>query len=285
VVRDGDTAAERDDPWNPVRLPQPPGPDKSVASLPDAPRQPHLLPRPGVARGTVSEHRFASDLLGSSRRVWVYEPAGAADLVEEPDLLVLLDGEMWAEAMPVRATLDNLRADGLLPPTLAILVDSVSPGVRSRELACDPDVATMLSKELLVWAAERWPVTGEADRSTIAGQSLGGLAALFTALSTGDVFGAALAQSGSFWWRNGTEGGQGPEWLTDQVAATPARRLRCYLEVGSDEAVNLGPNRRLRDALAAAGHHVTYREFTGGHDRACWRGGLADGLVALHRAR
>jgi len=24
---------------------------------------------------------------------------------------------------------------------------------------------------------------------------------------------------------------------------------------------------------------VTYREFRGGHDHACWRGGLADGAV------
>jgi enterochelin esterase-like enzyme len=30
-----------------------------------------------------------------------------------------------------------------------------------------------------------------------------------------------------------------------------------------------------------AGRDVTYREFRGGHDHACWRGSLADGIAHL----
>ena len=40
-------------------------------------------------------------------------------------------------------------------------------------------------------------------------------------------------------------------------------------------------NLSLRDALAAAGHVVAYREYEGGHDALCWRGGLIDGLCQL----
>ncbi len=40
--------------------------------------------------------------------------------------------------------------------------------------------------------------------------------------------------------------------------------------------------RRMRDALKAAGHDVVrYREFNGGHDYVCWRGTLADALIAI----
>ena len=40
-------------------------------------------------------------------------------------------------------------------------------------------------------------------------------------------------------------------------------------------------NRHLRDVLRAREYDVAYREFNGGHDYACWRGGLADGLANL----
>ncbi|CAM5452935.1 enterochelin esterase [Streptomyces californicus] len=53
------------------------------------------------------------------------------------------------------------------------------------------------------------------------------------------------------------------------------------LEVGLQEWMLLGENRRLRNVLRARGYDVRYGEFNGGHDYACWRGGLADGLVDL----
>ena len=37
----------------------------------------------------------------------------------------------------------------------------------------------------------------------------------------------------------------------------------------------------MRDVLDGQGYELRYREYQGGHDYACWRGGLADGLVAL----
>jgi len=48
-----------------------------------------------------------------------------------------------------------------------------------------------------------------------------------------------------------------------------------------DRLMLLDSNRRMRDALAARGIPTSYREYAGGHDYACWRGGLADGLIAL----
>ena len=43
----------------------------------------------------------------------------------------------------------------------------------------------------------------------------------------------------------------------------------------------LDTNRRLRDVLRAKGTEVVYREFNGNHTYLNWRGGFADGVVAL----
>jgi enterochelin esterase family protein len=80
------------------------------------------------------------------------------------------------------------------------------------------------------------------------------------------------------------------EWLAREVARRPRAPLRFALDVGRLET---GPppephlpsllvaNRHLRTVLEARGDAVHYREFAGGHDALCWRGTLADGLLAL----
>lgn len=279
VDDDGSGDVVRPDPSNPEHMPQPPGPDKSVVSAPSAPPQQFWSRRPGVARGVQSEHRFDSEILGNSRRMWTWEPP-AVEASSPLSLAVLFDGEVWAGSLPVRATFDNLTAASLIAPTLVVMVGSVEPGLRSRELACHRPFVSMLTDELVPWIEQRFDIAEDRARRTVVGQSLGGLSALYTGLVAPASFGAVIAQSASCWWRNG-EGERGPEWLTGQVPALDAQPLRCYMEVGTDEGVNVGANHRMRDALVGAGHEVTFHEFVGGHDRACWRGGLADASIAL----
>lgn len=42
--------------------------------------------------------------------------------------------------------------------------------------------------------------------------------------------------------------------------------------------------RQLSETLTGLGHAATYTEFNGGHDFACWRGHLSDGLIAVTSA-
>jgi len=92
------------------------------------------------------------------------------------------------------------------------------------------------------------------------------------------VFDATIALSGSFWWPN-TGDPATREWLTARVTDQPHAPGRVHLEVGLQEWVLLEPTRRMATALAERGAAVQVREFDGGHDPACWRGGLADGVV------
>jgi enterochelin esterase family protein len=74
-------------------------------------------------------------------------------------------------------------------------------------------------------------------------------------------------------------------WLAQQYSTLPKLPLKFYLEVGRLEQgfpINMVlENRRMRDTLVARGYPVTYSEYSGGHDMICWRGSVADGLIAL----
>ncbi|WP_329520314.1 alpha/beta hydrolase-fold protein [Spirillospora sp. NBC_01491] len=262
------------DPLNPETLPSwIPGVTTSVLELPGAPPQPWRDARPGVPRGTVTAHLVPSAALGTARTVHVYVPAGP---VESPDLLVLLDGGLWAETVPIAPTLDNLIAEGLVPPMVALMPASGDAAVRDAELGGDEPFLAFLTGELPRWASRHWPVTADPARSTIAGQSLGGLTAAAAALRAPGRFGNVLAQSGAFWLDG--------EALTRASAGSPPPRVRFYLEVGRNEWRLRPAVRRFRDMLRAHGRDVAFTEYGGGHDLACWRGGLADGLLALaHR--
>lgn len=277
------------DPLNPRKLVWPRDPDDpedrdevlSVVELPDAPPQLWFKPRPATPAGSVEEHRVRSEL-GNERRVWVYTPPGYTASGEPYGLALLFDGAVWARMMPIAPTLDNLLADGKTPPLVAVMVGSVN---RSVELPCHQPFVDFLVRELVPWVQERWHVTNDPARVIAAGQSYGGLAAAFVALRSPQTIGNVLGQSTSCWWKDETDFDMEAEWLTQEFVRSPRVPIRrFYLEAGLMETGHhaiLQGNRHFRHILELKGYDVTYREYNGGHDYLCWRGGLADGLIVL----
>ncbi|SHG43133.1 enterochelin esterase [Streptoalloteichus hindustanus] len=267
------------DPLNHRRLPARWGaPPRSVAELPDAPPQPWAAPRPGAPRGRVETHIVHSGHLGADRKVWAYLPPDHDPNVEYP-ILVLLDGDMWGDALPIQSTLDNLVAERRLPPLVAVMPDAVDNQTRWRDLGCHDPFLGFLRDDLLPWAARRWRVTDDPARTVIAGQSLGGLTALYAGLRAPERFGNLLAQSASVWWR--PDGAGEPHWLAGQFAESAPLPLRIHLEVGTQEWILTPATRHLRNVLGDKGYDVSYAEHAGGHDYACWLGSLATGLITL----
>jgi enterochelin esterase family protein len=210
-------------------------------------------------------------------------------------LLVVLDGEVWCGPQNLAVTLDNLIADNLIEPPLALLVDSGGRDHRWAELDGSGAAPAWIADKLVPWAlaglrpaSPLAPVRGAAGGEVglglgetasdtggeaaafvvVAGQSLGALTALRAALERGDVVRGAIAQSASLWQRD----------LGAGLAGRDLSGLRAYVEVGAQEWVLREPNRRLAQHLAAAGANVHFNEYNGGHDYACWRGGIADAL-------
>jgi enterochelin esterase-like enzyme len=258
---------------------------ESVLVLPDAPPQPWSTAR-GAPKGRLVPHRFTSRILGNTRDVVLYVSDGFVPDDPRQALLVLFDAKPYLEKVPTPTILDNLVADGKIPPLVAVLVSNPSSEARARELPCNPDFARALVTELLPWVRVQTASAAPAARTVVAGSSFGGLASAYLAHRHPDVFGNALSLSGSLWWH--PEESDEPEWLTHEIAASPAKPVRYFLtaglfETGRDQAGILETTQHLRDVLVAKGTPVTHRTYAAGHDYLAWQSALADGLIDLLR--
>jgi enterochelin esterase family protein len=83
------------------------------------------------------------------------------------------------------------------------------------------------------------------------------------------------------WWPGDGRGGLSGAQVVAAFQDVDPAPVRFFMEAGSRERELLASVRTFHDVLVEKRYDVQYREYEGGHDIACWRGGLADGLVAL----
>jgi enterochelin esterase-like enzyme len=240
----------------------------SVMSLPQAP------PLRWVPAAATEPGGVVHATLHDGRAVWHYTAQAPAGRGSEPlPVVIFLDGEDWSIDAP--NTIAGMTAAGLLPPLLALGVSSGDQDTRWEELRCSEAFTRYLAHDVLGWAAQTRPITPDPARTIVAGQSLGGLAALFATQVMPERFGCALVQSGSFWWP------ANQEWLTHVVRAIAEPTHGVYLSVGTEEWAMREQIHRMAAALTQRGDPLHVTEYCGGHDLACWRVDLANGLTAL----
>ncbi|MCW5954157.1 MAG: DUF3327 domain-containing protein, partial [Propionibacteriaceae bacterium] len=308
------------DPRNPETVRNRSGTVMSVVGLPDAPRQRWVARRASVPRGVVTErsapggrrvwvYEPSSSVVSASPHLAdpaspsadaafrsadrtspsvdptsPFVDAAPSSVVPAPSVIpaqagifgptpvvIVLDGEVWTSTQDLATTMDNLIHDRAVRPTRVIMLDSGGTQVRWDELGEPREFGRYLARRLLPWARVEYPISGRRRDVVLAGLSLGGLVALRTALEHPSQIGAVLSQSASLW----------NDDLSASLATSDVRGLRAYLEVGGQEWVLAEPNRRFASRLAQAGAGVRFVEYNGGHDYACWRGGIADGLRHL----
>lgn len=251
---------------------------RSRLELADAPAQPWVAQREGVARGTLERQTLASQVLGNQRDVYLYRPPGWKPGAAGQGLLVLFDAHAYTRQVPTPTLLDNLIADGMIAPTAALIIANPTDTSRQVELPPNPQFARFIAQELMPWAKARG-LSAPAARTVVAGSSYGGLASAYLGLQHPELFGNVLSLSGSYWW---APDGEEPGWLTREYVKAPRAPLHFYLQSGLFEGPKiLDTNRQLRDVLQAKGYPVVQVEYPAGHDYLQWRGTLACGLIAL----
>ena len=266
--------------------------EQSLAELPAALPQPWVAERADVAKGIVDKHRFESATLGNTRAVYVYTSPGYDATSESTWLLILFDAWSYRAIIPMPTILDNLVADGDIPPLAAVLVDHPSFDERMRELSFEepgPAFETAVADEVMPWIGERYRVASDARRVIIGGASNGADAAARIAVAHPELFGNVLSQSGTY--GRSPSGDTEPEWLARWIAELPRLPIRFHLEAGTMESDPgrsgvsiLQSNRHLRTVLRARDYDVHLVEFSGGHQMLCWQGTIRDALMWLMSA-
>lgn len=108
-----------------------------------------------------------------------------------------------------------------------------------------------LTEELLPWLHAKYRVQQEAKHTTIAGFSLGGLAACYAALQKPDIFGNVLSMSGSVHWKKDGYENKIP-WIENQISTIDlnATLSQFYIAVGElENKPLLTANKRLYKVL------------------------------------
>ncbi|HAT2193862.1 TPA: enterochelin esterase [Citrobacter freundii] len=266
------------DPLNPQSWQGGRGHAVSALEMPEAPVQPGW-DRPENPDSPAVCLQWRSARLGNTRRVWVFT-TGEAQAESRP-LAILLDGQFWAQSMPVWPALTSLTHRGHLPPAVYLLIDAIDTTHRSRELPCNADFWLAVQEELLPLVKTTTAFSDDPQRTVVAGQSFGGLSSLYAGLNWPARFGCVLSQSGSYWWphRGGGQDGAIVEQL--KTGTISAQGLRIVLEAGIREPIIYRANQALYAQLPSAPQSIFWRQVDGGHDALCWRGGLMQGLMTL----
>ena len=222
---------------------------------------------------------WKSARLGNERRVWCYGTEKSEDASYQY-LALLLDGQFWANTLPIASPLQQLTDKGKLPAALYIMPEIIDRQHRGQEYPCNADFWQAINEELLPLIKQTFDWQQDPARTLVTGQSFGGLASVYACLNWPEFYGKALSLSGSFWWPNrGQAAGYLIQQLQQQAPSIAPRQI--LLEAGCREVLICEANRELDKWLSH--YHIPHRlhYVEGGHDALWWRGSLLGGLQAL----
>ena len=212
--------------------------NKELYPLPKAYQRRAGAPRGKIVGRTMEDSAFYP---GTKHKYWIYTPA-QYDEKTPADLVLFLDGQMYfmpvleerdlrgtmsdiLEAIPaegeialpegadhVTDLLDNLIADGKIPPTIAVFlapgypgpgepVYGTSKGITNRSVEYDTVsdwFARFVAEEFLPMALEGYAITADSMRHSVVGISSSGIASFAVAWYANHLFGNVIAASPSF---------------------------------------------------------------------------------------
>lgn len=268
------------DPLNPRTILSGFGPNSELM-MPGYAIPPELTPsQEEVPAGTLTRHTLESAALDQTRTFFVYEPAGQLVGQKLPTMLIN-DGGDFLNIIDAPAILDRLIANRQIPPLVAVFIPPIS---REQEYTLNDPYVTFLADELVPFVQQNYGTDPDPGRTGVLGVSMGGLGAVYAALTRPDAFALAAGLSGAY--------SVGNDALIKRLSArAPADwDRRFYLVVGTYETALAGlgqagnllaANQRLVEALEEGGYEYRYEERPEGHSWGLWQGTLGEALAYL----
>lgn len=259
----------------------------STLTLDDAPSD-YLTKNSGGLKGEVSEHFYNNSENVLARKVNIYQPNKKYKVTNDTPVLIIFDGDAYLEKVPTPTILDNLIAQGLIPPIKAVFINPPLTSMRAEELTPNKKYAMFLADEFMPWLCASQLICPNASNTIISGSSYGGLASLYIAFSHPETFGKVLSLSGSFWWKpkSFTTKNKTNNWMAEFILSKSKSNVDVYLSAGLFETEPqpnsiLQTNNLLYQTLQSAGYSVYFDEVAAGHDYFSWQISLAEGLITL----
>ncbi|MBZ4222229.1 enterochelin esterase [Bacillus wiedmannii] len=198
--------------------------------------------------GKIETYSFHSTILNNTRKIHIYTPHDYSHTSHLQELFIVFDGNSFINNLSIAKTLNYLIYEKEIPSCIAVAIEPVD---RLEELTYNDKMNTFLTEELLPWIQARYHVYQEKNHTTIAGFSLGGLAAFYAALQNPHVFGNVLSMSGSVHWKKDGYENQIP-WIENQISSIDSNTSQTHFYIAAGELENkplLTANRRLYKAL------------------------------------
>jgi enterochelin esterase family protein len=276
VVRDGSIWTL--DPENP-RVQRSGYGDNSELRMPGYVPSPYVDRRDGVPRGDLSAGSLASARLGYTVDYQVYTPFGYVGLSELP-VIYVTDGHEYADPLmgSMVVVLDNLIADGLLRPVIAVFIDPRVGGqnIRHEQYILNEDFVRCVADELVPAVDGAYRTSNDRRDRGILGTSLGGLNSAWFALRATDTFYRIAIQSPAY------QAGDGA--IIGLWDAAPRLDVDIFMSWGTFN--DFGEHtEQFQDILDAKGYDYAHMVVNEGHSWGNWRALLDDVLLGFWPAK
>lgn len=264
------------DPNNPLQIWSGFGPNSELR-MPDYLYPQITVKRHWITGGTLSlDIRIASSHLGYTVNYRVYLPRDYNRLRNMPVIYVTDGHEYLADFMgSMVVVMDNLIADGLIEPLIAVFIDPRQVGNpgnnrRASEYVANANFANFVAEELVAKVDSTYKTRVSAKDRAILGTSLGGLNAAYFGATKPDTFQKIAIQSPAF---------QVWPQIYDLYMNTTFLSLKIFMSNGTINDGNGGAT--LSAILSDKGYTYRYIEVNEGHSWGNWRALLDDALVYL----
>jgi enterochelin esterase family protein len=238
------------------------------------------VPDPAASPGQLNELVVQSSALGGDYPVTLYLPAGFRPTGAYP-LVVMHDGGDFLRYAAAQTVLDNLIHRRQMAEAV---VAFLHPKDRLKEYANSAEHAEFVTRELLPWLENEFPVAGRPSARCLLGSSFGAVASLATARRFPGTYGSLALLSGSFVsTSNGSPHGGGPafepvvEFVNDYRKRPTKVADRLFMSCGAFEPLVIR-QRPMLDTFRSVGMQVRYVEPYDGHNWVNWRDRLCDAL-------
>lgn len=254
------------DPMNDYRVENGIGGQNSFFFMSDYQSDPNVKWDEHISHGHLDTHLFQGSAISGPRRVYVYTPPDYNSTDKNYPVLYAHDGGDYIHRAKLHWVLDNMIAEKLIQPMIAVFVD---PRNRFSEYTMNHDYAHMMVEEIVPFIDQNYRTKRFPQHRTLIGASLGGLISTFIAYHYSHVFQNVLGQSSSYQFFS--------ERMVNTIQNGKYHPISLYLTAGRFEGL-IGANRRMEKVLKKKGYTFYYSEMNEGHNWTNWAHNLSDGL-------